>query len=226
MASLPEVIDAIVEAAEWVKTGGILPAGRTALSTYLKRRAAAAQQILFEELRSGGKLPEQVAAEDDGIAVIHGYMRAAWEGRARVNLRLLAKAITGQLQLGTLIADEFYLYAESLAGLSRDEIILASALLRHHSKLPDVPEDEMGEREKHSPWLATVAELELQGWENDKISAVAGRCMRSGFVIAKSAWGGLAFKASPMLLDLRKTVDFDDALRREGSGVPPAAATP
>ncbi len=59
MESLPEVIDAIVEAAEWVKTGGVLPAGRTALGAYLKRRAAAAQQILFEELLSGGNCPSK-----------------------------------------------------------------------------------------------------------------------------------------------------------------------
>ena len=214
MANLPEILGSIVEGAEWLKTGGI-SAGRAALAAYLKSRSAAAREILFEEVRTSGKLPEQVVAHDDGIAVIHGYMRAAWEGRARVNLRLLAKAITGQLQTGTLVADEFYLYAEALAGLSRDEIILIAALHRHHSKLPNVPEDQMGEREKQAPWLATVEELQGNGWSADKISAVAGRCQRSGLVIAKSAWDDLAYKASPMLGDLCKTVDFDDALRRE-----------
>lgn len=224
MPSLTEVLGSIVETAEWMKTGGILPAGRAALNAYLRRRSADAREILFDELRNGGKLPEQVAAEDDGVAVIHGYMRAAWEGRARINLRLLAKAITGQLQRGSLVADEFYLHAESLAGLSRDEVVLVSALLRHHPKLPDVPEGEMGEREKQSPWLATMAEMEGEGWHKDKVAAVAGRCLRSGFVIAQSAWGGLAFKVSPMLLDLSKTVDFDEALRRERSAGPPSPA--
>lgn len=224
MPNLNDILGSIVETAEWMKSGGILSAGRTALAAYLKQRSADAQKILFEELRNGGKQPEQVAAEDDSIAVVHGYMRAAWEGRARVNLRLLAKAITGQLQRGTLVADEFYLYAESLAGLSRDEVILISTLLRHHPKLPDVPEEEMGEREKQSPWLATIAEMESKGWQRDKISAVAGRCLRSGFVIAQSAWDGLAFKVSPMLLDLSKTVDFGDALRRESKSGPPASA--
>lgn len=214
MANIPEIVGSIIEGAEWFKTGGI-SAGRAALAAYLKKRSSEAQTILFDELRTGGKLPEQVAAHDDGIAVIHGYMRAAWDGRARVNLRLLAKAITGQLQLGTLIAEEFYLYAESLAGLSRDEIILISTLFRHHTKIPNVPEEEMGDREQQSPWLAAMADMEAKGWSKDKTSAVAGRCMRSGFVIAQSAWGGLAYKASPMLLDLCKTVDFDDALRRE-----------
>ncbi|MGQ3300296.1 hypothetical protein [Reyranella sp.] len=224
MPNLTDVLGSITETADWMKSGGILPVGRAALNAYLKRRSAEAQQILFEELRSGGYPPEQVAAEDDGIAVIHGYVRAAWEGRARVNLRLLAKAITGQLQVGTLVADEFYLYAESLAGLSRDEVILVSTLLRHHPKLPDVPEEEAGEREKQSPWLATMAEMEAKGWQKDKVAAVASRCLRSGFVIAQSAWGGLAFKVSPLLLDLSKTVDFDDALKREDSSRSSATA--
>lgn len=214
MTKLPEVVSAIIEGTEWLKTGGI-SAGRAALAAYLAKRSDDARAILFEELKSGGKLAEQVAAHDDGIAVIHGYMRAAWEGRARVNLRLLAKAITGQLQMGSLVADEFYLNAESLAGLSRDEIIFISTLYRHHGKLPNVPKDQMGENEKQSPWLATLEELKGKGWHQDKVSGVAGRCLRSGFVIAQAAWDMLAYKASPMLLDLCKTVDFEDALRRE-----------
>jgi len=215
MANLPEIIGAL--AADALSAFSI-PGGSTAavaIAAYGKWRSDQAREILFGELCNGGKSPEQVSAQDDGIAVIHGYLRAAWEGRARLNLRLLAKAIVGQLQAGNLVADEFFLYAESLAGLSRDEIILISTLFRQHHKIPDVPEDEMGEREKQSPWLAAMADMEAKGWSKDKTSAVAGRCMRSGFVIAQSAWDGLAFKASPMLLDLCKTVDFDDALRRE-----------
>jgi hypothetical protein len=215
MANLPEIIGAL--AADALSAFSV-PGGSTAgvaIAAYGKRRSDQAREILFGELRSGGKSPEQVSAQDDGIAVIHGYLRAAWEGRARINLRLLAKAIVGQLQAGNLVADDFFLHAESLAGLSRDEIILISTLFRHHGKIPDVPEDQMGEREKHTPWFAATEELAEKGWPKDKIWAVAGRCTRSGFVIAKSAWDDLAYKASPMLLDLCKTVDFADALAQE-----------
>lgn len=214
MANLPDVFGAISDGAELLQNGG-LSAGRVVLTAYLKKRSDQACDILFDELKRGGLLPEQVAAHDDGIAVIHGYNRAAWEGRARVNLRLLARAITGQLQASSLVADEFFLYAESLAGLSRDEIIFIATLLRHSAKMPNVPEEQMGEREKQSPWLKTLEEMGTKGWSNDKTSAVGGRCLRSGLVIAASAWGGLAYKVSPMLIDLCKTVDFDDVLRRE-----------
>ncbi|MEK7994672.1 MAG: hypothetical protein AAB403_12780 [Planctomycetota bacterium] len=214
MANLPDVFGVIAEGAELLKSGG-LSAGRAVLNAYLKKRSDQARDILFDELKRGGLLPEQVAAHDDGIAVIHGYNRAAWEGRARVNLRLLARAITGQLLANNLVADEFFLYAESLAGLSRDEIIFIATLLRHSANRPDVPEDQMGEQENLAPWLKALEEMSAEGWNNDKTSAVAGRCLRSGFVILLPTFDRMAYKVSPMLTDLCKTVDFDDALRRE-----------
>jgi hypothetical protein len=215
MTSLPELFGAIAtEGVGFIKTAGVT-AGRAALAAYLRKRADAARDILFDELRNGGIPPEKVATEDDGIAVIHGFMRAAWEGKARVNLRLLAKAITGQLQKGGLVADEFFLYAESLAGLSRDEIILIATVYRHNKRQPKIHESDMGEEEKIAPWSNTLAEVETFGWEKDKASGVAGRCLRSGLLIAVSAWDRIAYKVSPMLIDLCKTVDFEDALRRE-----------
>ena len=214
MANFVEVFGAIAEGAEVLKTGGV-SACRAALAAYLKKRSDDARQILFDELRRGDLFPEQVAAHDDGIAVIHGYNRAAWEGRARVNLLLLAKAIRGKLQTNSLVADEFFEHAEALSTLSRDEIVFIATLLRHSAKMPDIPQDAMGEREKQSPWLNALKDLNAVGWSDDKTSAIAGRCLRSGFVIAQSAWDMLAYKASLLLKDLSKTVDFDDALRRE-----------
>jgi len=204
MTNLPEMLGAIVtEGVGFLKTAGVT-AGRAALAAYLNKRAADARDILFEELRSGHILPEQVAAEDDGVAVLYGFMRAAWEGKARVNMRLLAQAIKGQLQNGTLVADEFFLHAEALSALSRDEIVLLAALLRSHEQ-PGM----------NGLWLSCMGALQAIGWSKDKIVAVASRSLRSGFVTTGSGFGGLVYAPSPMLFEVCKTVDFDDAMRKE-----------
>lgn len=203
-SSLPDVLGAIAtEGVGFLKTAGVA-AGRGALAAYLSKRASDARDILFDELRGGAILPEQVAAEDDGVAVIYGFMRAAWEGRARVNMRLLAQAIKGQLQNGTLVADEFFLYADALAGLSRDEIILLATMLRARA-CPGL----------NGLWPTCTAALQQIGWSHDKIAAVAGRSLRTGFVTTGSGFGGLVYAPSPMLIDACKTVDFDDAMRKE-----------
>jgi hypothetical protein len=212
MANLPEIIASIAEAAEWFKTGGISVAGRAALDAYLKKRSNAAQTILFDELSSSRLLPEQVATQDDGIAVIHSYLRAAWDGRARVNLRLLAKAIVGQLQAGNLVADEFFLYSNALADLTRDEILLLAEMYKMHLRFEKDPPADGG----RGFWNACIAEVVTAlGWSEDKVRETAGSCLRSGFVIAESAWGSVGFRISPRFLHLRKTVDFEDAICRE-----------
>jgi len=203
MAKLPEILGAL--SADVLIAFGI-PGGSVAQASvmaYAKHRADIARDILYEELRHGGKTPEDVAAEDEGIAVVHGYLQASLHGRARINLRLLAKAITRQLHGGSLVADEFFLYAESLAGLSRDEIRLIAAMLTNST----------------GAWQNVVDEFERQGWQPDRTAATAGRALRSGFVIPISGYGALQFALSPMLRDLAKTVDFADALSKE----PPSA---
>ena len=154
-----------------------------------------------------------MAAHDDGIAVIHGYNRAAWEGRARINLRLLAKAITGQLRAGNLVADEFFLHAESLTGLSRDEIILLATMLHRFA---------VSERSAYNKWADTEVELVKHGWSKARILATAGRALRSGYIFPEAHGLGQMVVAiefhylpSPLFLNLCATVDFDDALRVE-----------
>lgn len=212
VANLLDVVLSVAENAEGLKIGG-LTAGRTALNAYLKKRNKDAQQILFDELSRGDVFPEQIAAEDDGIAVIHGYLRAAWEGRARVNLRLLAKAITGQLQQRRLVADEYYLHAETLAGLSRDEIVLLATMIRCFGVV---------ERSAYYKWKDTEAELGKHGWTEARIQATGGRALRSGYAYPQYYGHGEMvvhvenhYLPSPLLLELEVTVDFQDALLRE-----------
>jgi hypothetical protein len=210
MAKLPEIVGALVDAGlSAVGVPGGSAAG-TLVSSYYQRRAITGREILLDELRRGEIDAAVVTSEDDCIAVIDRYLRASRDGSARVNLRLIAKAIVGALRTNTLVADDFMPHADALASLSRDEIILIAHVLAHQ------PISETAE-EAGEQWPTIVKAMEAKGWNKEHVQATAARAQRSGYVLAGSAFDDLSYRLSPLLMDLCKTVDFDDALRREAN---------
>jgi hypothetical protein len=226
MTTLPEIIGALVtDAFELTGTHGGSVAG-TVIGRFFRRRAELARDILFEELGRANISDAQASSEDDAIAVIVRYLRAAREGTARLNLRLLAKAIAGKLQSSGLVADEFLQHAEALATLSREEIVVLAAMYRHwkaHRNLA-VQEREAAGRNV-DPWELALQELPGLGMEEELISTAASRAQRSGLLYpmfgrvghAAARYGNLSFRVSPLLIELGMTIDFADALRREAS---------
>jgi hypothetical protein len=107
------------------------PGGSTlqaALDGYQQRRDDIAKEILLSELKSDAKADWQVANEDAFFGAIHRFRRAATEGAARHNLKLLAQAMRGTLLSGDIRADRFNLFCDRLTGLSRAECWLLGTL--------------------------------------------------------------------------------------------------
>ncbi|MFM0059209.1 hypothetical protein PQR64_26615 [Paraburkholderia phytofirmans] len=104
-----------------------------ALSAMLERimakRRDTAREILLDELKTTGRKLDAGELEES-VAILYRYARAAQEGTARLNLRLLAGVYAGQIRGRTIIADDFLYYADLLASLRRDEVILSGTLLR------------------------------------------------------------------------------------------------
>jgi hypothetical protein len=211
-SNVPAILGALV--ADGLSAIGV-PGGSTAgeaVKGYLNRRSAMATDVLLDEFRRAEIDAATAVAEDDRVAIIYRYLRASWEGSARVNLRLLAKAIVGRMQANSLVADDFMPHADALAALSRDEIILLAEMYRVQQSFGRTGAN------KEYPWIAEVVpNMERLGWSKDRANTTAGRALRSGYVIAVSGFGALVFVPSPLLIDLCKTVDFDDALRREAN---------
>ena len=115
-----------------------LPGGNllgVAIEQLFRHRAEVARDILLDELRGADKT--LAAAEiEEAAAIFYRYMRAAQEGGARLNLRLMAKVIAGQAHRGNLLADEFLYYADMLASLRREEILVLGTLYRHWQSDP------------------------------------------------------------------------------------------
>jgi hypothetical protein len=223
MTTLPDIIGALItDTFELTGLHGGSVAG-LAIGRYFRRRAEQARDILFEELRHANIGDAQVASEDDKIAVIVRYLRAAREGAARLNLRLLAKVIAGQIQLGHLVADEFLQYAEALASLSRDEIVIIGTMYRLWSA--HTMSASANPRTAANLWEEAVEELKCRGMSAEVIITTAARAQRSGLIYALSAPTGVlhgtefasntVYRVSSQLLDLGTTVDFEDVLRRE-----------
>lgn len=204
--SLPKIIGAL--ASDGLSLVGVPGSTvQAAIEGFFKRRSDAAREIMLEELNAGVKSPHQLAASDEDIACIIRYLEAARLGAARVNLRLMARAYVGQVAGSNLVADEFLQHVTGLSTLSRSELIVLATMLRVHARSSEPIEK--------FPWIECLAELESQGWSQERAQGCAAACMRSGFVVAASAWDLIAFRPSPQLLDLARTVDFDDALKRE-----------
>lgn len=212
---LPDIIGAI-------SGDALSAAGSEIIKNFLKRRADEAREILFDEIAKGNVLTSEASADDDKIATIFRYLRAAYEGTARLNLRLLAKAIAGRIRAGNLVADEFLLYADALASLSRDEIIAIAAIYNAHMVEQKRPFTRTVAGPGSQPWALAIDDLKAQGWTPARAMAAATRALRSGLLVASAQAGlnqsgHLQFTVSAMLLELAKSVDFDDAIQAEAS---------
>ena len=93
-------------------------------NAHCERKLAESRDILFDEI-TGGNFNN--IADDDKISLMHRYTLAAMNGTARLNLRLLAKAINsiakGEQLRSPIYANEFNRYAQILETLSDEEII-------------------------------------------------------------------------------------------------------
>jgi hypothetical protein len=68
------------------------------LSRILRSRADQARQIFIEEVRQTTRAIRDAAEADEFVAITYRYLQAACEGAARLNLRLMAKVVRGQIK--------------------------------------------------------------------------------------------------------------------------------
>jgi len=184
-----------------------------ALQSMLQGRHTQARDILLDELREGDKQLTDVGQVDEAAAIIFRYARAAQEGAARLNLRLMAKVIAAQAYLGNLVADEFLYYADMLASLRREEVILIASLHQHRVVAPEVWADNV------RAWSKAQEQLVPNVFATGEVMyAAALGAARTGLLLSgpPSIGGPSAFVSSPMMDRLERLAPFKDALRQEG----------
>lgn len=151
---------------------------KLALRKLMEDRQTQAREILIQEIRAGEKDIWEACDVDEVVAIVYRYMRAAQEGTARTNLRLLARIIAGQKAAGALKADEFLYYADIIASLKREEIILLGVLQKHN-----------GTNKPNFQDLAKVIKCVMDELipdvfaSNEEFSATSQALTRTGFVM-------------------------------------------
>jgi hypothetical protein len=171
-------------------------------------RMAKAREILLGELRNG---KHWAITDDQAVAALFAYARAASEGAARVNLRMIAEALANSAQEPSFAPDEFRRHADSLAGLSRDEILLLASFIRanrHAALQPDEPQDQT--RRASMAWASVLKDPDIPP-ALDTI-ALAAALGRTGWIAPASSYGGLTYYTTSVFEGVVRLVDFELAM--------------
>ena len=175
----------------------------SAIDTLVRRRTGIAEDILLEELK---RERPGILLDDDEVAKLFRYIRAAREGAARINLRL-------QAQGPRLSADAFLVHASILDGLRRQEIILLGAMFRHWHRSGPEAADAAGDSGEEA---AARAELVPDPFPDDQaLFATSTALLRTGLLLPVARYGRPSHVISPLAEDLMGVVRVEDALHRE-----------
>jgi hypothetical protein len=182
----------------------------------IDRRIKQAREILLEEIRRGEKHISQAGDEDEFAAILFRYQRAAIEGTARLNLRLLAAVAAGQGARTGFAADEFLAWADVLTTLRREELILIAALWRIErgnatkGMGPTVVSDPV--------WTQLEAQLIPDPFLTPAdVTATASACTRTGLLATVGGnWSqAVTFITTPRLTKLLEMAPIEDVLGRD-----------
>ncbi|MBI2586399.1 MAG: hypothetical protein HYW28_11120 [Rhodospirillales bacterium] len=209
------IVDFALAALSETPGGSVLS---TAIQSIIKERLEAGRDILIEELESADRTLYDVAERDALAAILYRYARAAQEGAARLNLRLMAKVVSGQARLGNLIADEFLYYADLLASLRREEIIFIATLHKVRGQKIGREFTALAESGYPNLWHEIHEQLIPSVFPDEPTMRAAALAIgRTGLVMSGTTMDGLSyFTTSPLMDKLLKLASFDDALKSEG----------
>lgn len=215
---LPALLSAVVgdafSAGGWLM-GSLTGTGlAVAVQQVQRRRAERARDILLDELSRGEKTLS-VPEVEETAAVLLRYGRAAQEGAACLNLRLMAKVIAGQVYQQALYADEFLRHAGLIADLRREEVILLGALQRHwiadavralandHDRMNEVNRLMIAE-------LIPVPFIDIA-----ELAATEDAVVRTGFLSGTATFGGTIYRPTRAFERLCTLVPLGAALDAE-----------
>lgn len=182
----------------------------------LKKRLQAAREVMLEEARGGRSFTTEQDLES-GVAMVLRYLRAAEEGAARRNLRLMARVMSGMAESDGLYADEFLRWADIIASLSREEIVVATTLLqmeREQGALGTEPGNIAAQA-----MITTVDRLVGPGKVfsiRAELDQSLASLTRTGLVVPTSGWGGIFYLTTPRMAAFANLSDLETMFNNGG----------
>ena len=177
--------------------------------TWLSKKAKEAQDILLKELGQGLRLDGDFE-RDSFFSLLFRYLNAVKQGLARRNLRLLAQIINNGCRPNIdFVADELAEFADLVATLSRDELVLLAGLWRNHQ----VGQAISSEDEWLRVYNATLEELVPSYFgSKGEMMGVAASLLRTGCVTTPAVWGGNRIDVTSKFYKLMKLCNIESVL--------------
>ncbi len=188
--------------------------GLLTLGGLMRKRTEVARLILLEEIRHGQSQLE-FGDKDEAAAILYRYVRAAEEGAARRNLRLLAAVISGRASGPGLYADDFLRWADVLSGLRYEEILVLSVIQQMNAREPDGLSHKSPLTKFWNDCLDALKENHRM--EATQASAYAASLMRTGMVtpVSDDFFSGIVFTYTHLFIELTSLMAIEGVLSRE-----------
>ena len=213
---LPETAGAAIETACIAAGAEVLaPAAGvlgTSIGRYILARFASAKLTFLRESKRQGLSQSDFKNAEELAAGALRYARAARDQAADVNLRILAQTMIGLARRQELWAKDFLKYADALAPLSRDELIVIGAMLAEDKAWAPPP---AGNGDNGNVWTAVERKLKTDFPRPYELFSIATRAQRSGLIIGFSRSGGPWYEVTPLGRDVRQFVEIEEALQPE-----------
>jgi hypothetical protein len=197
--------------------------GGAAVAQYLLGRFQRGSAIAQSEFQRANATADDFRDREQLSAAAWGYMRAARNQAADENLRILAQAMIGCARRQELWANDFLRYADMLAPLSRDELILIGRMMADEQKFnssPRPPDSGL------TLWNITANSLVKEPPSRGifpsvaYLSTIATRATRSGLIYPITTVTGIAAELSPIGREVRNLINIDAALKEHQGARP------
>jgi hypothetical protein len=189
----------------------------TAVARYLLARQEAARGILRSELERAGVSVADFKDLDQLAAAAVRYHRAARDQAADANLRILGQAMIGLARRHELWASDFLKYADILAPLSRDELVLLGKIMEADRQQP--PADMFMAEELDRVWYPVMRDSISIFGTAPNVYATAAQAARSGLIVpvifTRAGISMPDYALSPLGREVRSIVDIPAALQTE-----------
>ncbi len=181
---------------------------------FMEGQQKKAVETFLEELSNGfhGEVAFEEADIDPLISILLRYSKAASDGAAIINLRLLSQVVLGLKKNKTLYDDNFRRWCAVLEHLTRAELLMIGFSIVIDRELQMESPDE----HREGFWQQLQQKMDAGGYGSSEISSLAASVSRYGILVPVSAYGGLNYVASDWLRQLGGLVDTDRPVFPEG----------
>lgn len=204
----------ILSAVDFGATNFVAAIANSTLSNLFKKRTEAARNIALKEMALCERSKFDIQDADEFVAIVYRYGRAALEGSARLNLRLMAKVMKGQAITGSIYASEFNEFADVISSLKAKEIVYLGSMVNLHKQGIQVKKEDSEELYDVSQSASITMRKTLVGTEHFQdyrdFSACESGLQRTSLIYPKMqlVGGGSIYAPTRDLERLSDLVDF------------------